>query len=958
MAFIKGVYRINGAERTVIADENESVSDVLRRIGLTGVKVGCGKGMCGACTVIINGELVRSCIKKWKALPELSSIETIEGLGTASNPHPLQLSWVKHGAIQCGFCTPGFIMSAKNLLDKNPSPTRNEVRDWFTKNKNLCRCTGYKQLVDAVMDAAEVMRGEKPLKTLKLGNGDIYDKTYNGRYPRPTALGKALGLVDYGRDMSEKMPEGTLRLALKFADIPHGIIKSIDTSEAEIMPGVERVITAKDIPGTNDLGAFNSHKRTLAKNSKVVLLAEGKVRRIGDPVVLVAADTEEHARAAAAKIKVDYEALPDYQNAIEAALGDVSVNGDGTPNLFVEFPLIKGEDTQKFFDEAAKSDSDFVAVKGDFYTTPEPHLALEPVHAQAYFDEDGVLTMHYKDQAPHLNVPKLAAALGLPKEKIRNVMNGAGASFGYSMIPQPSGLAGLATLLTGKPCSLDLTYAETQRFTGKRSKCYFKGGVVANKKTGKMVAMDLHALVDCGSQIWKGPDLALKITSFIGVHYNIPNLRGIMSAGFSNASYCVQYRGYGSPQIYTATESLIDMMARKLGIDPFEFRAQNIVHEGDTQPNGWRYNKYSHEKLMSMLSPAYKEALEWKMQAPAGVKRGVGLAFGGYHVSYPGGDHSDVELRIEPDGMFTFALGWPEMGQCADVGAYGIICHALEPYGVGPERVQLYMDDTKLVPETGAAAGSRSHYVVSAAAVDAVSQMMKFMSNADGSLKSYQELVDAGLPTSVIGKYRESDSVVWNEDTGCGKLPVDMNYSFYCITAEVDEATGKTKIDKVDISADIGIVGNFNSTDGQAFGGTMHEIGYALREDYNDHEKKYETLLGCGFTQCNDMPDDVNIQYYENAREQNPMGAGGASEGFQSAAHCAVLNAIYDATGVRVYELPATPEKVLAGMKLVAEGKEVPSPDYNWGVELHSELEYLAAHPVSHQEGAYDIDSV
>lgn len=235
MALVKGVYKINGVERTVIADENESMADVLRRIGLTGVKVGCGTGMCGACTVIVDGEPVRSCVMKWKNVEEMAEITTIEGLGTAANRHPLQLSWVKHGAIQCGFCTPGFILSAKALLDKNPSPERQEVRDWFTKNKNLCRCTGYKQMVDAVMDAAGVMRGEKDIRTIKHGNHDIYDKVYHGRYPRPTALGKALGIVDYGRDVSEKMPEGTLQLAVTWPETAHALIKAIDTSEAEII---------------------------------------------------------------------------------------------------------------------------------------------------------------------------------------------------------------------------------------------------------------------------------------------------------------------------------------------------------------------------------------------------------------------------------------------------------------------------------------------------------------------------------------------------------------------------------------------------------------------------------------------------------------------------------------------------------------------------------------------------
>lgn len=957
MALKKGIYRINGIERTVIADENESMSDVLRRIGLTGVKVGCGTGMCGACTVIVNGEPVRSCVKKWKNVEEFTEITTIEGIGTAASPHPLQLSWVKHGAIQCGFCTPGFILSAKALLDQNPSPAREEVRDWFTKNKNLCRCTGYKQLVDAVMEAAEVLRGEKDIKCLKTGNGDIYDKTYHGRYPRPTALGKALGIVDYGRDVSQKMPEGTLRVAVTWPEYPHALIKSIDTSVAETMPGVERVITAADIRGTNDLGAFTSHRRTKIKNSKVIVLAEGKVRRLGDPIALVAADTEEHARAAAARVAVTYEVLPEYKNALEAsAKGTVSINGDDTPNVFFGAPLFKGEDTEKYFLMAEDPDSDYVKVEASFKTTPEPHLALEPIHVQSYFDEEGMLTIHYKDQTPHTNVGRIAGALGLPKEKVRIVMNPSGSAFGYAMIPNASAMTGLVTLLTGRPASMDLTYAETQKFTGKRAPAYFNAGLVANKKTGKLEAMQMHCLLDLGSQIWKGPDLALKLTSFEGVHYQIPNLKGLFSTGLSNRAFCVQYRGYGAPQIYTANESLIDMMAEKLRLDPFEFRLLNIVQPGDTQPHEWPYNVYPHEKLLEIIRPYYEEAKAWKKEPVSGKKRGVGLAFGGYHVSYPGGEHSDIEFRLEKDGTVTFLNGWPDMGQCADVGAFGIACHALEPLGFTPDQIRLYMNDTKKVPDTGMAAGSRSHFVVTNACEDGAKKLAAILFREDGSRRTYEEIVAEGLPVTVTGQYREANTVPWSEDDGHGKLPLEMNYSLYMMTVEVDEKTGKTEVIKVVAAADNGVVGNYNSLDGQAFGGIMHSIGFALREDYNEHGKKYETILGCGFSECKDVPDDMTVIYYEeNPREKSPYGASGASEGFQSGAHAAVLNAIADATGVRIYELPATPEKVLAGMQGTAEAKD----PYDWGEDFSNELERIRRNPVmDEKKSGYDVDSI
>ena len=227
--------RINGADRMIICEpDKDTLADVLRRIGLTGTKVGCGTGVCGACSVILNGRLIRSCTKKVRTIEDYSEVITIEGIGTPTHLHPLQEAWIACGAVQCGFCTPGFIVSAKALLDENPSPTRDEVRAWFQKNRNVCRCTGYKPLVDAVMAAAEVLRGEKTMEEITYK--DQGEDIYGSNRPRPTALGKVTGLTDYGDDIKLKMPEGVAHLAVVIPDVAHAIVKKVDFSEAEAMP--------------------------------------------------------------------------------------------------------------------------------------------------------------------------------------------------------------------------------------------------------------------------------------------------------------------------------------------------------------------------------------------------------------------------------------------------------------------------------------------------------------------------------------------------------------------------------------------------------------------------------------------------------------------------------------------------------------------------------------------------
>ena len=218
---------INGVERPILCDpQKDTLAVALRRMGLTGTKVGCGIGGCGACSVILNGEVVRACTKKMKTIEEHSEILTIEGIGTPQHLHPLQQAWITYGGAQCGFCTPGFIVSAYGLLKSNPSPTREEVRAWFQAHHNVCRCTGYKPLVDAVMAAAAVMRGERTMEDITYKNvGEDY---YGSKLPRPTALAKVTGLTDYGDDVALKMPTERAELAVVMPDVSHAKIKSVD----------------------------------------------------------------------------------------------------------------------------------------------------------------------------------------------------------------------------------------------------------------------------------------------------------------------------------------------------------------------------------------------------------------------------------------------------------------------------------------------------------------------------------------------------------------------------------------------------------------------------------------------------------------------------------------------------------------------------------------------------------
>ncbi len=439
------------------------MAKVLReQLGLTGTKVGCGQGQCGACNVILNGKLVRSCTFRIDKVNDGDSITTIEGIGTPQKMHPLQKAFVKHGVTQCGFCNPGFIISAKVLLDSNPSPTREEVREWFHKNRNACRCTGYIPIINAVMDAAKVLRGEMDESELEFKmpeDGKIWGTTY----PRPTAVAKATGTLDYGADLGLKMPKGTLQLALVQATVSHANIKNIDISEAEKMPSVYKVVTHKDIKGRNRITGLITFPTNKGDGWDRPILCDEKVFQFGDAIAIVCADTYENACAAAEKVKVDLEVLPAYMSAPAAMAEDALEIHPGTPNVYYVQNLEKGEPTAHIFEKAP------YVVEDDFYVQRQPHMTIEPDVGFAYIDDNGVLKIHSKTIGAHLHLLMIAPGLGVEPDKIALVSNPMGGTFGYKFCPTMEGLVGAAALATGKPCFLRYNYFQHMTYTGKRS---------------------------------------------------------------------------------------------------------------------------------------------------------------------------------------------------------------------------------------------------------------------------------------------------------------------------------------------------------------------------------------------------------------------------------------------------------------------------------------------------------
>lgn len=913
---IKKKLNINGHNTTVLVDPDYLLVDVLRgQLHLTGTKVACGKGQCGACSVIINGKVKLACVTKMKTIAEDSIITTIEGIGTPTNLHALQMAWVKIGAAQCGYCSPGFIVSSKALLDENLNPTREEVRNWFQKHNNVCRCTGYKPLVDAVMTAAQLMRGEITVEDLGFKMPED-GKILGTDYPRPSAIAKVTGTIEYGSDFGLEMPAGTLQLKLVQAQVSHAKILSIDTTEAEKMPGVYKVVTYKDVKGKNRVNGLNFPSNKGDSFDRPILCDE-KVFQFGDAIAIVCADTEANAQAAVEKVKVELEVLPAYMGAPAAMEPDAIEIHPGTPNVYYKQPIAKGEDTAPLMEKA-----DVVVSLEDMFVGRQPHLPLEPDVAAAYYDANGNLQVLSKSIGLDLHAAMIAEGLGLEagKNLFLSQFPGVGGTFGYKFSPTIEALVGVACMATGKPVFLNFNYYQQITYTGKRSPFFMDMKFGANKD-GKITAMETNWAVDHGPYSEFGDLLTLRGAQFMGAGYAIDNIRGAGYTVCTNHGWGSAFRGYGSPQALFASETLMDVLAEKLGMDPLELRYINAYRPGDTNPSGHKPEVYSMTALIDAIRPKYQAALEnaKKLSTPE-KKRGVGVSVGVYGCGLDGVDGAEVWVELLADGRIQVSTNWQDHGQGADMGLLGTSHEVLRPMGIKPEQIKLVMNDMNVAPAGGPAGGSRSQVVIGNAAVNGCEQLVNALKKADGTFMTYDEAVANNIPLKYVGQWSSAaDNCTACDENGQGKPFAIYMYGVFLAEVEVDTKTGKAQVVKMTMAADVGEIINKTVVDGQIYGGLAQGIGLALTEDFEDL-KKHTTIRGCGVPYPKDIPDDLEIIYVNHPREFGPHGASGVGELPLTSPHAAIGNAIYNACGVRIIQLPARPEKILAGLQ----GKEIP----------------------------------
>lgn len=672
------------------------------------------------------------------------------------------------------------------------------------------------------------------------------------------------------------------------------------------MPGVFKVITWKDVPGTNRINglAFPQNK---GDGKERPILNDKKIFQFGDAIAMVLADTPTLAEEAAKKVKFEIELLPAYMSAPEAMAEDAIEIHPGTPNVYFSTQKVKGEDTKPLMESLP------YVVEDDFYVGRQPHLVLEPDVGFAYMDDNGVLNVHSKSIAMHFHHLMTAEAIGVAPDKYVIVQNPTGGTFGYKFSPTNEALLGVAALVSKRPVFLEFNMYQQITYTGKRSPFFINLKMGADKD-GKIIAMEEDWSVDHGPYCEFGDLVTMRGTQFIGAGYNIPNMRGEGRTVCTNHAWGSAFRAYGSPQSLFSSEVLIDEVAEKMGMDPLELRYLNVYREGSTTPTGCAPDVISFPQAIDTIRPIYleeKEKAEAKNAKGGDIKYGVGISLNMYGCGLDGADSSEIWIELTKDGA-TVGATWEDHGQGADMGALTYTYETLRPLGIKPENIKLVLNDMEFTPNSGPSGGSRQNVLTGNAIKVGCENLLAALKKEDGSYRTYDEMVAAGLPLRYEGKWT-APKTACDVATGQGDPYSTYMYGVLLAVVAVDTTTGKTQVEKFTMVSDCGTIINKLVLEGQIYGGLVQGIGLALSEDFEDL-KKHTTLTGCGIPRIMDAPDEMTIIHQETQRPLGPFGASGVGEMPLSAPHAAIINAIYNASGVRITKLPAYPEKVLEGL--------------------------------------------
>jgi xanthine dehydrogenase molybdenum-binding subunit len=904
---------VNGQRRQVQADPQTLLMDVLRdQLRLTGVKDGCATGHCGSCMVIKDGEAVRSCLVPMKKVSEGAAITTIEGVAASDGTlHPIQQAYIDQGATQCGFCTPGFVMATKALLDKNPNPTLEEIYDGH--QWNICRCTGHNAIIRAIQQAAG--QPVPPAPGVKNPLNAI-----SRPLPRPDAVDKVTGRGIYADDL---YVEGMLHAKALRSKYPHALLKKVDVSKARELPGVIAVLTAEDMPGRKDCGVHEIDWPVLCYD---------KVRYVGDAAALVVAESEEIAGQALGLIEADYQVLPVVTGPKEAAQPDapllhenVERLGHGAHgNFLAHFHLENGDVVQG----CAEAD---VVVEREYRTQTVEHAFIEPEAALAVPEANGRLTVYCGGQIPFTDREQIAASLNVPEEKIRVVNCLIGGGFGGKEDVSVQIHAALAAWITKRPVKMVLSRKESLLVHPKRHATIIKMKTGA-KKDGTLMAHEVEIYGDGGAYASLSNHVMLRATTHAAGPYEVPNARVDTYAMYTNNVPSGAFRGFGVTQSGFAMECQMDVLAEALGLSPLEIRRKNILAVGKKTLAGHTLTESCGlpECLEKVAAEMERQQLQTPLPAVEGNKRrawGIACAYKNTGFGSGAYDAAGAEVEVFANGRAAVRAGAAEIGQ----GLVGVLAQVVsEELGVPYHQVDVLVSDTDLTPDGMATTASRQTYVTGNAARHASIEVRKVLSQTAAELLDAppESLVFAegvvraiparnrsnghSLPLSEVVKAarREGRQPKVTYQYVAPMVPQYHHFAFgfgaQAALVEVDVKTGETKVLKVIAACDVGRVINPLALQGQVEGSISMGLGMAIQENFvtKDGYVMTDSLYKCRLPTIDQTPEVITF-FVEDETKDGPYGAKGVGELASIPTAPAIINGIYNATGVRCYSLPA-----------------------------------------------------
>ncbi|WP_458317442.1 molybdopterin-dependent oxidoreductase [Mycolicibacterium brisbanense] len=864
----------------------------LREHGCFEVKKGCDAGDCGACTVLVDGTAVHSCVyPAFRA--DGHTVTTVAGLGTPDDLHPVQRRFVDAAGFQCGFCTAGMVTTASTFTDAELADLPQHLKG------NLCRCTGYRAIGDALSGTTNI---EKP-------SGHDAGRSIGA----PAAIGVVTGTEEYTMDDA---PAGLLHLAVLPSPVPHARIRSIDTSAAEAIPGVHLVLTHRDSPAV----AFSTARHEMRDDDPDdTVIIDDTVRFVGQRVAAVVADSLAVAEQACRAIIVDFEPLPAvFDPELSSHPGAPLLHADKGPESRIADPArnLVAELHGEVGDVAAGISAAENVVRGRWLTARIQHVHLETHGCTGWRDESGRLVIRTSSQVPFLVRDELCHIFGLARDDVRVFTRRVGGGFGGKQEMLVEDLVALAVLRLGAPVRYE--FSRSDQFTVAPCRHPFRVDVtLAANASGELTTLVIDALVDAGAYGNHSPGVMFHGCSESVAVYRCPNKRVDARAVYTNNLPSGAFRGYGLGQVMFAIESAMDEMAQKLGIDPFEFRRRNVITPGDpfvdshVLDDDLTFGSYGLDQCLDLAERALRQGNA--ATAPDGWAVGEGMAVAMIATIPPRGHVAEATVSVDADGVYTLRVGTAEFGNGTSTVHAQLAASELNTV---TDRIVIDQSDTTTTGYDTGAFGSAGTVVAGRATVQACRQLRAAIESAAAEatgaspsqctlerngVQCAESLVDFGsLPTSLTGRGRHSGT------------PRSVAFNVQAFRVAVNPETGEVRILQSVHAADAGVVINPEQCRGQVEGGVAQAIGSALFEEIQigpDGTVLTRTLRNYHIPQMADVPV-TEVYFADTYDELGPLGAKSMSESPYNPVAPALANAIGRACGVRLHELPMTPARV------------------------------------------------